>query len=157
MKIPLLANGSPAVRGSLRITGGTPDLLYVGMQSASAALRYLLIQTVPWGTTPTIAALAAAGNTATASVAGNDTCGVITVTPSGTGITTGDIFDLTFAATRPSTSYTLVLTPSSSAARTLGLVVGRSSRATTKVTVATATALTSGSTYTWDYRIDQFG
>jgi len=25
------------------------------------------------------------------------------------------------------------------------------------VAVATATALTSGSTYTWDYRIDQFG
>jgi hypothetical protein len=157
VKIPLLANGSPAIRGSLRITGGTPDVLYVGLQGASSALTWYRVETTPWGTAPTIAALTAAGSTATASVVGNDTCGVITVSPSGAGITTGNIFTLTFAATRPSTSYTLLLTPSSSDARTLGMTLGRASRATTSVTVATATALTSGNTYTWDYRIDQFG
>ena len=107
--------------------------------------------------TPTIAALTAAGSTATASVAGDDTNGSITVNPAGAGIATGSIVDLTFAVAKPSTSYSLHLTPASGAARTLGLVVGRSARATTKVTISTAVALTSGSSYVWDYSIRMYG
>lgn len=104
----------------------------------------------------TVTALAAAGDTAGASIAGNDNVGTVTITPSGTGITTGSIFEIGFATTRPSTDYSVMLLPASSDARALGGYVGRASRATDKVTIGTSVALTSGGTYIWDYLILQY-
>lgn len=127
---------------------------YLARMGADGVMAWHRLLAVPYGT-PTATPLAAAGTTATASIqpGGNDAHGTIRVVPGGTGIAAGNIVDVTFAVAHPDTNYTLLLTPASSAARALGLVVGRASRATTRVTIATATALISGSTYDWDYLI----
>lgn len=145
------------MEGQLRYSRGaaaTEGHAYLAKMGANSVMAWHRVLAYPYGT-PTATPLAAAGATAAASIqsSGNDTHGTIRVQPSGAGIAAGDIVDMNFAVARPNTSYTLLLTPASSAARALGMVVGRSGRTTAKVTIATATALTSGSTYDWDYLI----
>lgn len=107
---------------------------------------------------PTFTALTAAGSTAvTTNSAGDDTSGVIQLAPSGAGIAAGSILDITWAVAKPSALYSCQLTPGSSAARTLGMVLGTNSRSTTVWQIATSVALTSGSTYTWHYHVRQYG
>jgi hypothetical protein len=106
------------------------------------------------GTSPTLAALAAAGSTAAITgQVGNDTSGTFTLTPGGAGIAAGEIITITFAAARPDTNFSVFLTPHSAAARTLPTHIGPSNRATTSVGLTTSTALTSGSAYIWGYLI----
>jgi hypothetical protein len=106
------------------------------------------------GSASGVAAGAAAGTTAVATfVGGNDTAGVLQLVPGGTGIATGVIFTITFAAARADANFHERFTPLSSAARTLGGVIGASARATGSVTISTNTALTSGATYIWGYDI----
>jgi hypothetical protein len=113
-----------------------------------------LAEDTAYGTKPTITLAAAAGATATGSVDfGNDTDFTVTVVPSGAGIATGTIFSVRFAVDRANSIYAVHMSPASSAARTLGGVVGRTSRTASVVDIATATALTSGSTYIWDVLI----
>lgn len=101
---------------------------------------------------------AAAGATGSiAGSAGTDVAGVLQVIPNGAGIAAGTIATLTFGAVMPSGNYAVVLTPASSAARTLGGVVGPTSRATNNFVIQTATALTAGSTYQWLYLIVSYG
>lgn len=108
--------------------------------------------------TPTFTALTAAGSTAVAtSSAGDDTSGAIQLVPSGAGITTGAILDITWAVAKPSSSYSCQLTPGSTAARTLGMFLGTNARSTTVWQIATNVALTSGSTYVWHYHVRQYG
>lgn len=107
--------------------------------------------------TPTFAAQAGAGSTAsTASSFGSDEHGMIQLVPGGTGITTGAQVVVTFAAARPDANYEVRIQPLSSAARALGQIVGPTSRSTGGWTLTTATALTSGSTYQWGYKVEQF-
>lgn len=108
-------------------------------------------------TVPTYTLLAAAGATATAAIAGTDVAGLIEVVPGGAGITTGSFVQINFGASYPGSSYSVVITPASSSARALGGVVGPTSRSTTDFDLATATALTSGSTYQWFYQVIYYG
>lgn len=103
---------------------------------------------------PTFTALAAAGSTAsTASSEGDDEAGMIQLVPGGTGITTGTFLEVDFNVDKPDEKYAVHIQPLSSAARTVGASVGPTSRLTTKFSLTTGTALTSGSTYQWLYTI----
>jgi hypothetical protein len=84
---------------------------------------------------------------------GNDTEGVIQLTPGGTGITTGTQLTVTFAAARSTGNYAVLLTPMSSAARTAGWNVGPASRTTTGWALTSGVALSSGSVYQWSYAL----
>lgn len=157
-------------RGDLRVLSGdgstTTDRLYFGRNRAGTNEFIELVpadfptfnkQIDTSGTAPTVTALAAAGSTAAVTgIAGNGICGTFTLTPGGAGITTGAVVTITFATARPDTSYAVFLTPMSSAARTLGLVIGGTNRTTTAVDLATQTALTSGSAYSWAYFISGY-
>jgi len=102
---------------------------------------------------PTIAKSAAAGSTATISITGNDEEGIIVLVPGGTGIATGELAVITFALARPSTNYAVDLQEFSAAARTAGSTVGPTTRSVASWRLTTGTALSSGSTYQWFYRI----
>jgi hypothetical protein len=102
---------------------------------------------------PTIAAQAAAGSTATATITGNDEEGIIVLTPGGTGITTGTQAIITFKLPRASANYTVHLQPFSAAARTAGATVGPASRSASSWQITTGTALSSGSVYQYLYRV----
>lgn len=160
LRLKRLAGLAPAVpltdqEGQLRYTRGaasTEGYAVLAKMGASDVMAWHRFLTYPYGT-PSVTAQAGAGSTAVVSVDGNDTTGVITITPGGAGIAAGNLVILTFATARPNTSYTVVTTPSSTAARALTTPLARSARNTGSVTLANATALTSGSTYTWDYLI----
>lgn len=115
--------------------GGKPVVLDV-IQRAHAA-------------SPTIAANANAGTTGAATISGRDDAMQIQVIPGGTGIAAGVQCTVTFAAPMATSSYLVLVTPNSSAARTLGGVVGPISRGTTSFDFDSNAALTSGSTYQW--------
>jgi hypothetical protein len=102
---------------------------------------------------PTIAAQAAAGSTATATITGNDEEGIIVLTPGGAGITTGTQAIITFKLPRASANYTVHLQPFSAAARTAGATVGPASRSASSWQITTGTALSSGSVYQYLYRV----
>lgn len=105
--------------------------------------------------TPTYTLAAAAGNTATALIVGDDRHGVLQITPGGTGITTGSLITITFAHAFATANLAFVMTPASSAARSLGMVLGTSTKTTTTILIATSVALTSGSTYQWNYQNEE--
>lgn len=110
------------------------------------------------GSQPTLAALAAAGTTAVAAspVTGNDITGFISVVPGGTGIAAGSILTFTFSSAQSTLNYSVIFTPASIAARNLATLVGATGRLTTAFDVATSTALTTGSTYSWYYWISTY-
>lgn len=107
------------------------------------------------GTAPTATVLTAAGTTGAASIIeGNDISGLIQVIPGGTGIASGSIVTLNFAVAYPTSTYSVQITVGSSASRSLTPGnVGATSRTTSGFTIATPTALTSGSTYQWYYTV----
>lgn len=78
---------------------------------------------------------------------------MIQLVPGGTGITTGTFLEVDFNVDKPDAKYAVHIQPLSSAARTVGASVGPTSRLTTKFSLTTGTALTSGSTYQWLYTI----
>lgn len=104
-------------------------------------------------TAPSYTLLAAAGATATAALTGNDDTMQVQIVPGGAGIAAGSVITITFGAARAVSTYAVLVSPNSSAARTLGGVVGCTSRGTGGFDLATATALTSGSTYQFSVRI----
>ena len=104
----------------------------------------------------TIAVQAAAGATATATINGNDETGLITIVPGGAGIAAGTLAVVSFAVTRRSTNFSILLQENSSAARTMGALVGPTSRSVTGWQLRTDSALTSGSTYQWFYVVKDY-
>ena len=101
--------------------------------------------------TPALSLAAAAGSTATGSIVGSDRSGVLQITPNGTGIAAGSLATITFARPLGSANLAFVMTPASSAARSLGMVLGTSTKTATSVLIATSVALTAGSNYQWNY------
>ncbi len=106
--------------------------------------------------TPTVTANANAGATATASVSGTDTAGTITLVPNGAGIASGGQVTLTFASPKSSTSYAVLVTASNVNAGAVGFPLRASTKTTSTVLLSIATALSAGTTYTWDYWIVQW-
>ena len=159
-----------ANRGDLRVLTGdgstTTDGLYFGRNRAGtneftqlvpADFPTINTQLRTSGTAPTLAVQTAAGATAAISnQAGNGISGFFRLTPNGAGIAAGTVLRFTFANARPDTNYTLILTPHSNAARTLGGVIGPTNRTTTTVDIDTRTALTAGSAYDFGYLIVGF-
>lgn len=101
--------------------------------------------------TPSLALGAAAGATATGLITGSDRSGLLQITPSGAGIAAGSLATITFARALGSANLAFVMTPASSAARSLGMVLGTSTKTATSVLIATSVALTAGSNYQWNY------
>ena len=105
---------------------------------------------------PTPSVLTAAGTTASTSLNhGDDTSGLILLTPNGTGIATGTVVQLDFAVARPSTDYTVMLTR-------LDLIAGNpdfrfTGQTTTRFRIYSAIALTAGSQYAIGYHVRQDG
>lgn len=132
---------------------GNYDGIFYACVHRNGSYWWERVRTVPESTaaTNTIAAGAAAGNTATVALTGDDYDGTIEVVPGGAGIAAGVICTVTFGVQRPTTEYTWIMSPASAAARTLGMVVGRSTRNQGSVVISTAVALTAGQTYQWDY------
>lgn len=162
MKLRRLAGTRPStptddMEGQLRYErdGAVDGALYLARMLKSTAYQWSKIMLIRTGT-PTAALAAAAGTTATYTINGNDTFMRIQVVPGGTGITTGNQITVTFGNERPSTSYVVIVTPASNAARTLGGVVGAGTTNTTDFTFNTNTALTSGSTYVWHVFVHQY-
>jgi hypothetical protein len=107
--------------------------------------------------TPSLAALAAAGSTASVAVSGRDDVMQVQVIPGGTGIASGSILTVTFANPLANASYDVLPSPNSSAARSLGGVIGATGRGAGGFDLATATALTSGSTYQFGILVRAYG
>jgi len=104
--------------------------------------------------TPSYTLQAAAGATATASIAGDDTSGVITLTPGGAGLALGSQIQLDFAVNRGSTSYSVHLQRSDTVAGDLDLrVVGKTSA---RFRVYAMIAPTGGSVYSIGYSIRKY-
>jgi hypothetical protein len=115
-----------------------------------------LSETGGYGAVPGVAALAAAGTTASVSIVGTDTQGQITLTPGGAGIAAGAIITVTFAVERSSASYNVHPSYNSNAARSLPTGIGPVSRSTTSFDIDTRTALTSGSQYILGYLVSEW-
>lgn len=108
------------------------------------------------GSTPAIAAGAAACTTPTVSVSGNDTAGLVTVT-SGTGCSTGGkLATITFNSAFGSAPR-VVLTAAGSSAAGLHYYVDQATIATTSfdVTTQAADTITDATTYRWYYHVIQ--
>lgn len=135
-----------------RSAAATEGRLHLAKMGANDVMAWHHLLSYPYGT-PTVTALAGAGTTATVSVSGNDTFGTVTIVPGGTGIAAGSVVELNFAVARPTTDYRVLVTESSASAGALTTPFRRAARATDKVTFGNTTALTSGSTYTFDYLI----
>lgn len=105
--------------------------------------------------TPGYTIQAAAGTTATASVTGDDTSGLVTLTPGGAGIASGSQIQIDFAVARPSATYNVILQRRDT---TTGIVDERVTGLTTaRFRIYTPAALTSGTSYSWDYMVRQSG
>lgn len=122
--------------------GGKPVVIDVIRRAAAA--------------TPTGVLSANAGSTATKTITGRDEEFELEIASSGAGQATGTQIDITFAVARPSANYNVMVSPKSSAARSLGGVVGQSTVATTHFTFASNTALTAGSTYLWGLSVRMY-
>lgn len=108
----------------------------------------------PFGTTPTVAVVAAAGTTATATVGAGSTDqrGTITVNSAGTGQAAGAVATVTFGKT-PGIAPPLVvaLTPANANAGAIGDFVTNITATTFQIGVATA--LTAGQAYIFEYQV----
>jgi hypothetical protein len=112
-----------------------------------------LSETGGYGAVPGITALAAAGTTASVSIAGTDTSGQINLTPGGASIAAGAIVTVTFAVERATSEYDVFVSLVSNAARSLPTGIGPVSRGTTSFNLDTRTTLTSGSVYQFSYLV----
>jgi len=100
------------------------------------------------GATPSVSALAAAGSSATVSITGTDTAGMVQLVPGGSGIASGSVLTITFSSPRANGNYFVGLTPNSNAARAV-TNIGPASRSSVSFSLTVGAALTSGSTYQW--------
>lgn len=110
------------------------------------------------GSTPGVAASANAGTTASVSITGNDTCGLISLTPGGAGIGGGNQLTVTFAAARPDTNYVVMLQAADDGAAGLSSPLVRpASLSTTAWSLNRASvALVSGTVYSWLYWVVEY-
>jgi hypothetical protein len=167
-EMPVTAAVLPAAASAVTV-GAVPlvsiCLLKVGKSAGTSSMNSLVPADFPTlnkqlrtsGTAPTLSVQAAAGATAAISnQAGNGIAGFFRLTPNGAGIAAGTVLRFTFATARPDTNFTLILTPHSNAARTLGGVIGPTNRTTTTIDIDTRTALTAGSAYDFGYVIVGF-
>jgi hypothetical protein len=106
------------------------------------------------GTTPGIAAGAAACTTPTATISGNDTSGVISVT-TGTGCaSSGVLATVTFASVFGAAPHVL-LTPAGASALALGVYVNSTTTTASSFTIDTASTPTNSTVYKWNYIVLQ--
>lgn len=105
---------------------------------------------VTGGTTPGIAAGAAACTGPTVSIAGTDTSGTITIT-TGTGCTAGGLLaTVTFAGAYAAAPH-VTITPGGPGAQTLGAYVDDSTVSTTAFNLGTTGTPANTTTYKWNY------
>lgn len=109
---------------------------------------------VTGGSTPTIAAGAAACTTPTVSISGNDTSGIITIN-TGTGCTGGGTLATITFASPFGAAPTVVLTPGSPISQTLGAYVDDSTISTTSFDLGTNATPLSSQTFKWNYFVVQ--
>lgn len=135
------------------INGGTINNTSVGATTPSTGAFTVLKETqfLPTGTTPTMAAGAAAGTTPTCTtVAGTNVAGVITCT-TGTATTTGILSTITFNGTLATAPQGCQLTPRTALTAPAATSVFTTAPTTTTWTVSVATALTASTAYSWYY------
>lgn len=107
---------------------------------------------VSGGSTPTIAAGAAACTTPTVSVSGTDTSGTITVT-TGTGCgATGKLATVTFSSAFGAAPR-ITMTPAGASGAALQAYVDSATTSTTTFDLGTATAPANSTTYKWYYHV----
>lgn len=105
------------------------------------------------GASPTIAKFAALGATATFSVAGTDSVGVVTLTPNGTGIAAGAQVQLTFNSARADANYVVHLHAGNDAGAARMADWYPTALATGTWDLASRNTLTAGTTYQIAYEI----
>lgn len=142
----------------LRTDGGIATSVYVketGAGNTGWSLALTNKHIYAGGANPTWTVLAAgAGTTGTGSVSGNDMCGVITVTPGGTGIGVGSSFiTLSFATNMADTNYEVFFSAVSSTAAALTTMPRASTRTTGGFNVSNPSALVAGTAYQWAYLV----
>jgi len=113
---------------------------------------------VTGGTAPTIAAQTALGSTGTATIAGTDVAGTITLTPGGTGITTGAQAIITFANAYTSAPKVVKIDPANANAQALTsstqcAVIAANNTTTTWQVNSGSSALSTGTAYEWTYLV----
>lgn len=105
---------------------------------------------VSLGTAPTVAVLAAAGSGATATLAGTDCAGTVTLTSGSASLAMGEQFQLSFNKTWLATPRGFVLTPANAAAAGLGTpYLSTQTTATFRLGVGVAPA--ASTEYKWNY------
>ena len=109
---------------------------------------------VTGGSTPGIAAGAAACTSPTVSISGDDTSGNITVT-TGTGCTSGGILATVTFANAFGTPPHITLTPDSSSAQTLGDYVNGSTLSTSAFSIGSNSTPSNSTAYEWNYWVAQ--
>ena len=137
---------------------GSTTILNVDSTTATVTVRSLVVSLsltlnghlITGGTTPGIAAGAAACTTPTVAVSGTDTSGTITVT-TGTGCASaGTLATVTFASAFGAKPH-VTLTPGSSTAMNLGGYVDNGPTSTTQFVLATNSTASDATTYQWNY------
>jgi hypothetical protein len=154
------------IRNPLAWVGGTPPALSVvpdgdaritaaDLSSATKAKKALGIEVsllgghvVPTGTAPTAAVQAAAGTSATATIAGRDTAGVITLTAGSASTATGNQVVVTFNKAYP-VAPVVVLESGNAALAALHPYVAATT--TTSFTVGLGSAPATGTAYAISY------
>ncbi|HSX43056.1 MAG TPA: hypothetical protein VLF59_03125 [Candidatus Saccharimonadales bacterium] len=148
------ANSSTAFQ--IQNADGSATILSVDTSAKTVHVSNLAISghITTSGTTPAIAAGAAACTTPTVTVTGNDTSGTISVV-TGTGCgTNGTLATLTFG-TAFAGAPRVLLTPGNAAALSLGSYVNNGTASGTSVSIGTNTTPTGSTTYIWNYWITQ--
>jgi hypothetical protein len=106
------------------------------------------------GSTPSIAAGAAACTTPTVSLAGTDTSGIISITTGSGCAAGGKLATLTFATAFGASPHTTI-TPGGANAQTLGAYVDDATISNTAFDLSTASTPASATTYKWNYWVAQ--
>jgi hypothetical protein len=120
--------------------GGKPVVVDVIRRAAFASATYTV--------------LGNAGTGATASIAGDDTSGTITVV-TGTSTASGTFVEIDFAAPRPNTSYSVELTRGDLVAGSID--VRHTGKTVNRFRLYSPAALNASTTYVWDYHVRQYG
>lgn len=146
------ATGNTTIEGTLTANGGTT------IGNATSDLLNITGRIKSSGTSPTIAAGAAAGSSPTISITGTDRCGVITLTPGATGRTTGTLFTVTLNAAKPDGNWVVICTPQDAdALLTAGTVrFYNNNSLTTWIADVPTTALASNHQHKWQYIVEEY-
>lgn len=141
-------SGGLTVGGTVSLTGSV-----IGIGDASSDTITFIGHEEGGGSAPSIAANAAAGTGASATIMwGNDTRGLIRVI-TGTATTTGNLFTVTHLVARPTNTYVVQLTPAddSSASQATRVYVNYAAVTTTFWTAKASAALTQSATFYYFY------